>query len=537
MKLDFKNKKEINILDCTFRDGGYYNNWNFSPNLINKYLQTLSNSNIKYIEIGFRSLISDKNIGLTGYSNDSFLNSLKIPKNVKLGVMINSSEFIEKKSKDKSKIETFFTEKSKKKIKFVRLATHIDDLLKIRDGIRWLKKNKYFVVVNIMQISEIKFQNIKKYCKYLRKAGVDVIYLADSLGCLKPHDFKNIFKAFKRNWHGELGIHAHDNLNQALNNSIEALNSGANWIDGTIQGMGRGPGNTKTEKLIDKINTDKKYFVNFKKINKSLVNDFKVLKKKYKWGTNKHYYYSGLKKIHPTYIQEILSNKKNKKRNIPLLIKQLSKFDVKKYNPLNLYFLDNFYVSDTYEKFKPCNFLKSSSVLIVGPGNSIIKEKNKIKKFINKKDPDIFFTNTVQNNLNIKKFYRIACHPYRLITDSIFHKKNKDTLILPTTNLPKKISKEFNKSKKKILNFGLKISKQVIIKIGDNYCVLPQPLIIAYAISVALSGNIKKIYLAGFDGYRKDDPYNDPTQKILDMFKNKIKFKFLYSLTKTNYNI
>ena len=33
-----KNNK-INLLDCTLRDGGYYNNWFFTKELINEYLK------------------------------------------------------------------------------------------------------------------------------------------------------------------------------------------------------------------------------------------------------------------------------------------------------------------------------------------------------------------------------------------------------------------------------------------------------------------------------------------------------------------
>ena len=530
-------QKKINILDCTLRDGGYYNNWNFSLSIVNKYLKTLNKSNIQNIEIGFRSLINDNKVGLTGYSNDSFLSSLKIPKNMNLGIMINSSEFLSKKSKNKNLIKNFFTKKSKQKIRFVRLATHLDDILKINNQINWLKKEGYLVAVNIMQISEIKKKNIKKYCNFFKKNRVDIIYLADSLGCLKPNDIEGIYKIFKTHWKGDLGIHAHDNLKLALINSIKALDSGANWIDSTIQGMGRGPGNVKTEELIKRLINQNKYAHETKIINNSITKIFKLLKKKYKWGTNKYYYYSGLKKIHPTYIQEILSNKKNKKKDIFLLIKNLSKLDVKKFNPLNLYFINNFYEKNRYKEFKPKNFFKSKKLLIIGPGESVIKEKNKIQKFIKKDDLDIFYTNTVKNFLNVDKFYRIACHPYRLITDSIFHKKNKDTLILPTTNLPKKIFSNLKKSNKKILNFGLNITKQNYIKINDTRCVLPEPLIIAYSISVGLAGNARKIFLAGFDGYKKDDPYGDKTQEILNIFKNQFKNRFLYSLTKTNYII
>ena len=54
-KINEKNLNNINLLDCTLRDGGYYNNWDFSNELVNKYLKAISKSKIKFSEIGFRS--------------------------------------------------------------------------------------------------------------------------------------------------------------------------------------------------------------------------------------------------------------------------------------------------------------------------------------------------------------------------------------------------------------------------------------------------------------------------------------------------
>ena len=48
--------KNINILDCTLRDGGYYNNWNFKIKDIQKYLNSIVSTEIRYVELGFRFL-------------------------------------------------------------------------------------------------------------------------------------------------------------------------------------------------------------------------------------------------------------------------------------------------------------------------------------------------------------------------------------------------------------------------------------------------------------------------------------------------
>ena len=47
-----------------------------------------------------------------------------------------------------------------------------------------------------------------------------------------------------------MGIHTHDNMSRAAINTNVAVNNGVDWIDGTVTGMGRGPGNAKTEYLV-----------------------------------------------------------------------------------------------------------------------------------------------------------------------------------------------------------------------------------------------------------------------------------------------
>ena len=79
------------IIDCTLRDGGYYNNWDFKDNLVQAYLDCMNELNIDFVEIGFRSLINNGFKGAFAYSTDSFIESLSIPNNIKIGVMVIAS--------------------------------------------------------------------------------------------------------------------------------------------------------------------------------------------------------------------------------------------------------------------------------------------------------------------------------------------------------------------------------------------------------------------------------------------------------------
>ena len=117
---------KIKMLDCTLRDGGYYNNWEFGEELVSNYLQAMDITPIEFVEIGLRSL---KNKGFKGpyaFSSDTFLESLDIPKDLKIGVMINASEFISFNEKElKDNIFSIFKKSNLSKVKLVRIASHL----------------------------------------------------------------------------------------------------------------------------------------------------------------------------------------------------------------------------------------------------------------------------------------------------------------------------------------------------------------------------------------------------------------------------
>ena len=50
------------ILDCTFRDGGYYTNWDFSSDLVDAYIKAMNALPVDYIEIGYRNNPSKENL-------------------------------------------------------------------------------------------------------------------------------------------------------------------------------------------------------------------------------------------------------------------------------------------------------------------------------------------------------------------------------------------------------------------------------------------------------------------------------------------
>jgi len=526
-----------NLIDCTLRDGGYYNNWQFSKTDIQNYINQISKTGIKFVEIGFLFLPIDKKKGLTAYCDNNFFKSFSFPKHIKFGIMINASDLINYTDlkEEEKKIKTLKNLKNSN-LSFIRIACHFEEVFKIEKYLKILKNNKKInLFVNIMQISEINLKSIKKISNY-SKMFFECLYIADSLGSLKKRQIKNIVKKFKESWPYDLGIHAHDNQSLALENTLYANKIGLKWLDSTITGMGRGPGNTKTEELI-------KYFQDSSHVKNAAIQKlylkFSKLKMKYKWGTNKYYNLSGKYKIHPTYVQTMLSDERYKKNDYISAIKYLKNKTAKTFNPFTLLSAFNIYEFNKNLKLKNKSSIlinkNYKQALILGPGKSIKRVKHQLSSFIKGSNLLVICLNntkTINNNLiDVRAF----CHPINILSNLDYFKNCNNTLLIPYSCLSKNIRSYFNK--KSILDYGIKIKKTMIV--SKNHITIKNPLALIYSVGFLISQKINRIYLAGFDGYSKDEPNQDMSFEMINTLKKKYYKKniSIASLTKTKLNI
>ena len=520
---------KLNLLDCTFRDGGYYNNWNFSTSLANNYLKTISKTSIQYVEIGFRGILfKNKNKGKFWYSTKYTVSKLKKYKNIKLGVMINASDYILKNgSIDKKSLEINF--KDKKIIDFVRIAFHIPEYKNAIDIGKILKSYNYLVGLNLMQISRCNKTYLNKITKKIKGLNPHVFYIADSLGDLKSKKLLEITKIIRKNWSGDLGIHAHDNLKLALKNTIYAKKLGYKWLDSTILGMGRGPGNTKTEQLLRtlKLQDGKVQLNNFIKKN------FKKFFHFYKWGTNKYYEFSAKNNIHPTFVQEMLSDDRYASKDIQNVLKRIKNSYF--YNP-NI--LDNFNkrIKINYSKHNMSQIILKNKVLIVANTNNFKNNIKKIKKFISLYNPSIISLNPNTNIDSEKIDYIIACNDIRIYADLKKYLNINSRIVLPFRNIDKNILKKLKKNK--FINIESNFFSHTDFRFDNNSIFLPKKLSMPYALSICDLKGVKEIYLAGFEGYKNNILKRKEIQQLLSKFlKIKKRVKKINFLTKSLYKV
>ncbi len=105
----------------------------------------------------------------------------------------------------------------------------------------------------------------------------------------------------------KLGFHGHNNIQMALANSLAAIGEGAQYIDASYYGMGRGAGNTPLELLLPLINIKGKSIAS---VVKAIQNHIEPLMDQFKWGYRVPYGVSGLLNQHPREAMATVSSEK-----------------------------------------------------------------------------------------------------------------------------------------------------------------------------------------------------------------------------------
>ena len=484
------------ILDCTIRDGGYYNKWNFSKFFLDDYLELISALNIDWVEIGFKKLILDKSYGNFISCNENFLNKIKFPKKIKVAVMIDCADF--KSGENFNKLKKIFPSKKKSKISMIRIASSHEDLVHLKKIILFFKKKGYLVSVNLMKFTLLKKNQILNFFLQLKKLNCDFFYLADSFGNCKPSQFKKILQTIKKKIDLSIfGYHGHNNFNLAYKNALLGKKLGIGLVDTSVNGMGRGAGNLLLE---DYIKNDLNIYQ--KKILKKFLNKhMSKLKKIYSWGPNQAYYYSAKNSIHPTYVQNLLSEKKFNKQTIKTTLTFLKNKNSKIYDP-NIF--DDFFLKLNKNRNLKFQYPHDNITLLCN------NQSLKTKKFDSK-------NSSSTASLNLNKFikpdkydYLFICHPFRLMTEIDSLNRLKKKLIMPKFNI-------INKIKKPLLSpifYNFFQSEKLIIK--KNHCSYNKNLVLAYALSFCLEKKIKEIRIYGLSN-------NNSNNKLIKIFNSYLK--------------
>jgi 4-hydroxy 2-oxovalerate aldolase len=283
----------IKIFDCTIRDGGLVNNFYFSDEFVRGVYDTCLKAGIDYMEIGKNNsptLMSEDEFGAWNFSKEEDIRRIVGTNDTDLKIAVMSD--IGRVVKDE------LLPKDQSVVDMVRIAAYIHQVDEAIELVYNASEKGYETTLNIMAVAKASQQELDQALQKISKTPVDVIYIADTFGSYYPQEIKNLAQkytkvAFEQN--KKVGIHAHNNIQLAFANTIEASLNNVEFLDATISGLGRGAGNCPLELLVkyfgDKY--DQKPILQF-------IQDYIVpLEKDLDWGYSIPYMITGQLIEHP----------------------------------------------------------------------------------------------------------------------------------------------------------------------------------------------------------------------------------------------
>jgi len=298
-------RKEIKVIDCTVRDGGLMNKWQFSDDFVKAVYQACVEGGIDYMEIGYKS--SEKAYSRAENGPWKFCDEKDVRRivgNNKTGTKISVMVDI-----GRVEIENIPPKKDSV-IDMIRVATYVHQMDKAIYMAEHCIDKGYETTINLMAVSKVNERDLDEALADVAKSRVPVFYLVDSFGSLYCEQIELLAKKYADKLKGKtIGIHAHNNMQLAFSNTVTAIIHGCNMLDATLLGLGRGAGNCPIEILIAFLKNPKyRLLPLFQAIQDYIL----PLQKEIDWGYHIPYLVTGAMNEHPKEAMEWMdSDRKN----------------------------------------------------------------------------------------------------------------------------------------------------------------------------------------------------------------------------------
>jgi len=285
-------RKEIKVMDCTVRDGGLMNKWQFSDDFVRAVYQACLKAGLDYMEIGYKSsesAFSRDEVGPWKFCDDKDLR--RVVGNNKTSLKLSAMA-------DIGRIEPDDIPPAKDSVlDMIRVACYIHQIDKAIALADICIDKGYEVCINLMAVSKVNEMDLDQGLQDLSKSRVPIIYIVDSFGSMYSENIQHLVQKYRKALPDKtLGIHAHNNMQLAMSNTITAIIENCNMLDATLLGMGRGAGNCPIEILIAFLKNPKYRLLPLLDV---IQNHIHPLQKDIQWGYHIPYLITGALNEHP----------------------------------------------------------------------------------------------------------------------------------------------------------------------------------------------------------------------------------------------
>ncbi|MGD9874237.1 MAG: aldolase catalytic domain-containing protein [Kiritimatiellia bacterium] len=241
---------ELQVVDCTVRDGGLMNSHRFGDDFVCAVYNTCVEAGLDYMEFGYKAskkIFSKDEYGAWKFCDEEDLRRIVETRDRK------GLKFCAMADAERTDYHTDILPKKDSVLDCIRVATYVHQLPTALDMVKDAHDKGYTTTLNLMAISAALEVEVDQALEVMAASEVDILYIVDSYGAFYAEQVEALMDKFKKVCKGtskRIGIHTHNNQQMAYSNTITAIINGATMLDATLCGLGRGAGNCPMELLL-----------------------------------------------------------------------------------------------------------------------------------------------------------------------------------------------------------------------------------------------------------------------------------------------
>jgi 4-hydroxy 2-oxovalerate aldolase len=292
-------RPELKVLDCTIRDGGLINSHQFTDELVRAVYDTCVAAGVDYMEVGYKN-------SATQFPQEKYGPWMRCDEGdlrrvfgdhdpEKTGLKLSAMADAGGKSNWKHQI----VPRNESVLDMIRVAFYAHQVSEAVEMIEHCHALGYETTANLMAVSNVEEVEIDTVLAAIAPTHAGTMVIVDSFGHLFREQVDRLYKKYAQAMAGtgkDIGMHAHNNLQLAFANTIEAIILGANRVDATMGGLGRGAGNCHMELLLGFLRNPK---FRLRPVIELLQNHIEPLKATTSWGPSVPYNITGQMNMHP----------------------------------------------------------------------------------------------------------------------------------------------------------------------------------------------------------------------------------------------
>ncbi|MFI3177256.1 MAG: aldolase catalytic domain-containing protein [Eubacteriales bacterium] len=478
---------KIKLLDCTLRDGGYLNDWEFGYETIINIYQRLVSSRVEVIEVGF---IND--------TREFDQNRCIMPDTNSVNRMFGHMEkgqsqvvgMIDYGTCDLANVQPC----ADCYLDGIRVIFKEEVLEEALEYCRAIKSLGYEVYVQLVSVTSYTSERLQELIVLVNEFEPYAVSMVDTYGLLHQENLVEILERLDRDLLPSiaLGYHAHNNFQMGYANGISVLASKVNrtlLIDGTLYGMGKSAGNTPLELLGMHLNECYGKSYDIGQMLEAIDTSILEIQRTVQWGYNLFYYIAASTKCHPNYVSFFMNKRTLSMKAINELLLTIDEdkkllYDQKHAEAQYLAYQKHA-CNDEQDRKHLQERLQGKSILVLGPGNTM-KEQTEMVEACAAEAEIIIAINYIPIEYEVDYMFLTNAKRYVQMGDEGRSSNGKTVEVIATSNVVKTQGK-FPYT----LNYERLIDEST--DIPDNSFVM--------LLKVLMEAEVSKVYLAGFDGY------------------------------------